>query len=47
MERAFSQDDFNLTDASFFAKGDIHALFRRMRLDNPVHWTRGQSKRGF
>jgi cytochrome P450 len=41
------QDDINLTDAHFFAKGDIHDLFRRMRAADPVHWTQGLLKRGF
>ena len=41
------QDDINLTDAHFFAKGDIHDLFKRMRADDPVHWTQGKLKRGF
>jgi len=41
------QDDINLTDARFFAHGDIHDLFRRMRAADPVHWTQGRLKRGF
>jgi cytochrome P450 len=41
------QDDINLTDAHFFAKGDIHDLFKRMRAADPVHWTQGRLKRGF
>jgi cytochrome P450 len=41
------QDDINLTDANFFAKGDVHGLFRRMRVEDPVHWTQGRLKRGF
>jgi cytochrome P450 len=41
------QDDINLTDVHFFAKGDIHDLFRRMRAEDPVHWTQGLLKRGF
>jgi cholest-4-en-3-one 26-monooxygenase len=41
------QDDLNLTDAHFFARGDIHDLFRRMRAADPVHWTQGLLKRGF
>ena len=41
------QDDINLTDAHFFAKGDIHDLFKRMRAADPVHWTQGQLKRRF
>jgi cytochrome P450 len=41
------QDDISLTDAHFFANGDIHDLFRRMRAADPVHWTQGRLKRGF
>jgi len=41
------QDDINLTDAAFFARGDIHDLFRRMRAADPVHWTQGRLRRGF
>ncbi len=41
------QDDINLTDSHFFAKGDIHDLFKRMRAEDPVHWTQGSLKRGF
>jgi len=41
------QDDINLTDAHFFAGGDVHGLFKRMRAADPVHWTRGSLKRGF
>ncbi|HEY2107057.1 MAG TPA: hypothetical protein VGH29_14765, partial [Candidatus Binataceae bacterium] len=41
------QDDINLTDAHFFAKGDIYDLFKRMRAEDPVHWTQGRLKRGF
>jgi cytochrome P450 len=40
-------DDIKLTDANFFAKGDIHELFRRMRAADPVHWTQGRLKRSF
>jgi cytochrome P450 len=42
-----AQDDFNLTSARFFATGNIHDLFRRMRSADPVHWTQGSLKRGF
>jgi cytochrome P450 len=42
-----NKDDFNLTDASFFANGDMHEIFRRMRPADPVHWTQGHLKRGF
>lgn len=41
------QDDLSLTDTQFFAHGDIHHLFRRMRAADPVHWTQGRLKRGF
>ncbi len=41
------QDDINLTDPHFFATGDFHALFRRMRAEDPVHWTQGRLKHGF
>jgi cholest-4-en-3-one 26-monooxygenase len=41
------QDDVNLTDAHFFAKGDIYELFRRMRAEDPVHWTQGLLSHGF
>lgn len=41
------QDDINLTDPQFFARGDFHGLFKRMRAEDPVHWTQGRLKRGF
>lgn len=41
------QDDLNLTDAHYFATGDVHGLFKRMRAEDPVHWTQGHLKRGF
>ena len=41
------QDDINLTDPVFFAKGDAHELFRRARNADPVHWTKGRLEHGF
>ncbi|HXR36473.1 MAG TPA: cytochrome P450 [Candidatus Binataceae bacterium] len=41
------QDDLNLTDPEFFATGDPHQLFKRMRTEDPVHWTQGRLKHGF
>jgi cytochrome P450 len=42
-----SQDDFNLTDANFFATGDPYELFRRLRAEDPVHLTKGKLRRSF
>ena len=42
-----SQDDFNLTDANFFATGDPYDLFRRLRAEDPVHLTKGKLRRSF
>jgi cytochrome P450 len=41
------QDDIDLTDVHFFAKGDIHSLFKRMRAEDPVHWTEGLLRHKF
>jgi cytochrome P450 len=41
------QDDLDLTDAAFFAHGDVHELFRRARKADPVHWTKGSLAHGF
>lgn len=40
-------DDHKLTDASFYAHGDPHAIFAKLRADDPVHWTEGTLSRGF
>jgi cholest-4-en-3-one 26-monooxygenase len=39
--------DRQLTDPGFFATGDPHALLRRLRAEDPVHWTQGALSRGF
>lgn len=36
-----------LTDPHFFASGDYHALFRRLRSEEPVRWTDGDAPRPF
>ena len=41
------QDDINLTDVHFFTTEAFHEVFKRMRADDPVHWTEGKLKRGF
>jgi hypothetical protein len=33
--------DVDLTDPEFFAHHDPHPVFKRMRAEDPVHWTRG------
>jgi cytochrome P450 len=40
-------DDVNLTDPVFFAKGDPDSIYRRLRRDDPVHWTKGRLSFGF
>jgi cytochrome P450 len=42
-----NQDDYNLTDPTFFAHGDTDAIWRRLRREDPVHWTQGRLKHGF
>ena len=39
--------DEKLTTPAFFATGQHHALFQRMREEEPVHWTVGKSPRPF
>jgi cytochrome P450 len=39
--------DFDLTDPECFAKQDPHPLFKRLRAEDPIHWTTGRIKRGF
>jgi cytochrome P450 len=41
------QDDINLTDPTFFAEGDPEELYRRLRDEDPVHWTKGRLSYGF
>jgi cytochrome P450 len=38
-DASLSSQDLNLTDPAFFANGDPHALWRRMREEDPVHRT--------
>src|SRR5215472_13106410 len=37
----------DLTDPEFFATRDPHAVFKRLRAEDPVHWTVGRLSRGF
>lgn len=39
--------DRQLTDPDFFRTGNPHATLRRLRLEDPVHWTQGDLSRGF
>lgn len=40
-------DDYDLTLPQAFACIDYHRIFRRLRAEDPVHWTVGRLKRGF
>ena len=40
-------DDLSLTSPAFFASGDPHALWRRLRAEDPVHWTQTNYGRGY
>jgi cholest-4-en-3-one 26-monooxygenase len=42
-----SQDDLDLTSQDFFAHGNPDAIFRRLRAEDPVHWTVSNLSRGF
>jgi cytochrome P450 len=42
-----SIEDDHLTDPDFFAAGDPHALWKRLRAEDPVHWTMGRLSFGF
>ncbi|MGO9061081.1 MAG: cytochrome P450 [Candidatus Binataceae bacterium] len=39
--------DFQLTDPSFHANGDPFPLWKRLRAEDPVHWTQGHLSKGF
>lgn len=39
--------DHALTDPEFFASGDPHGLWRKLRTEDPVHWTQGRLTRPF
>jgi hypothetical protein len=40
-------DDLSLTNPEFFATGDPHELWRRLRAHDPVHWTQTNYGRGY
>lgn len=42
-----SIDGINLTNPPFFADGDPHAIWRRLRREDPVHLTEGRLSRKF
>jgi cytochrome P450 len=42
-----SIEDGQLTDPDFFATGDPHAVWKRLRAEDPVHWTKGKLSFGF
>lgn len=44
---ASSELDLQLTDPATFATGRHHELFRRLRQEEPVHWTDGDAPRPF
>jgi cytochrome P450 len=39
--------EFDLTDPECFAKQDPHPVFKRLRAEDPIHWTTGRIQRGF
>jgi cytochrome P450 len=41
------QNDLNLTNQLFFAHGDPHSVWRRLRREDPVHWTVSDLSRSF
>ncbi|MEI9931187.1 MAG: hypothetical protein WDM89_11765 [Rhizomicrobium sp.] len=41
------EDDYNLTDSTFFGRSDPEDILRRIRNEDPVHWTVGRYNRGF
>ena len=42
-----NDDDLKLTDPHFFAHGDPHAIWSRLRQADPVHWTESRLGRNF
>lgn len=42
-----NEDDLKLTDPHFFAHGDPHALWSKLRTTDPVHWTESRLGRNF
>lgn len=47
MKAANDTDDYKLSDPCFFANGDPHPLWARLREEDPIHWTRSKLGRGF
>jgi cytochrome P450 len=41
------QDDYNLTDSTYFGRAEPEDILRRIRNEDPVHWTVGRYNRGF
>jgi cytochrome P450 len=41
------QDDIDLTNPVFFAQGDPHAIWNRLRTEDPIHWTEGRLTKKF
>src|SRR5690242_15701265 len=39
--------EFDLTDPECFARQDPHPVFKRLRAEDPIHWTTGRIQRGF
>src|ERR1700737_1211396 len=44
---SMDQNDLNLVNQLFFAHGDPHSVWKRLRAEDPVHWTDGGLSRGF
>jgi cytochrome P450 len=42
-----SANQAELTNPLFFGSGDPHAIWRRLRAEDPVQWTEGRLSRGF
>ena len=45
LEASALESGVNLTTPAFFSDGDPHAIWRRMREEDPVHWTHGRLAR--
>jgi cytochrome P450 len=46
-EPTLAAQDLNFTDPTFFATGDPHALWRRLRAEDPVHLTQTSYGRSY
>src|SRR5262245_54345908 len=44
---SMSDIDHYLTDPAWFAANDPHPVWRRLRAEDPVHWTEGKLPFGF